>query len=251
MGRKRLLTLLAALVAAVGLQVGPAAALDVDTDDGCVESSVDLGLIALDPKLCVSPEDGVSLDGGATVDDTTVDIGKATQPVEDVVNDVIATKAPKDEPDPEPAPPTRDPGSDPAPDRGSSAPPPAVAPAGRADTFDPDAERERIASLRAIEADLAARSLPEHGVQGPVGPGVADLGRIVVPDVAPSVAPRGEVRSVEPDSQDALLAARDRSEPLGDAPLALKLLASSLVLAAGAVWLIAQREYGTVPVSGR
>jgi hypothetical protein len=99
MNRKRLLTILAGATAAMALQMGPAAAVDldlgvakVDTEDGLsVEADVELGdddkSIKLDPKVKVgSKEEGTKVEGGASAGDTKVDVGETTEPVQDAVN---------------------------------------------------------------------------------------------------------------------------------------------------------------------
>jgi hypothetical protein len=95
MNRKRLLTILAGATAAMALQLGPAAALDlgvakVDTSDGLsVEADVEVGDdedgVKLDPKIKVGSSDGTKVEGGASAGDTKVDAGETTKKVEDTV----------------------------------------------------------------------------------------------------------------------------------------------------------------------
>lgn len=103
MGRKRLLTILATVVAAVSLQVGPAAAQSLSlpglgevnlggSSDDCFEIGVDLSLgeiLKLDPSVCIS-EDGVEIEGGvaALEDKVKVDAGEVTKPVQDATKKV-------------------------------------------------------------------------------------------------------------------------------------------------------------------
>lgn len=103
MGRKRLLTILATVVAAVSLQAGPAAAQSLSlpglgeinlggSSDDCFEIGVDISLaelLKLDPSVCIT-EDGVEIEGGveALEGKVRVDAGKATQPVQDATKKV-------------------------------------------------------------------------------------------------------------------------------------------------------------------
>jgi hypothetical protein len=111
---------------------------------------------------------------------------------------------------------------------------------------------ENLETLRAVQSDLAAGAVTTGG---PVGPGIPDAdssafaqpgGAVPEPEISAS---RPQVTG--PRNQDAVLATSAPPMPITEAPLALKLLASALVLGAGAVWLIAQREYGTVVATGR
>lgn len=287
MGRKRLLTILAAVTAAVGLQVGPAAA------DHCLDRG-DLSLtefLGLDDSVCVVDADGKLLQGTLehasepvdetvekttdTVEDTTDTVEETTDTVEETTEEAIDTVTGGGSPtpsDPPPAAPDPDAGGDTGGTTGGgtaggdTASPgdrsngdrtnsPGVSASGdarRPVVHDP-ARDSQLAALRAIREDLAASSWADRGVAGPVSPfgGLNDTDLdLAAPQVADSgVEPEFGERltpevAVASDEEDALLATSSPVTDLAEAPLALKLLASALVLGSGAVWTIASRELG-------
>jgi hypothetical protein len=102
MGRKRLLTILATVAAAVTLQVGPAAAQSLSVPgvgdaggDDCLEIGADISLsdaLKLDPSVCVS-ENGVEVDGGSSTlkDKVEAEAEKATKPVQETTKKAAET----------------------------------------------------------------------------------------------------------------------------------------------------------------
>lgn len=280
MGRKRLLTILAAVTAAATLQVGPAAA------DHCLDRD-DLSLsefLGLADSVCVVDADGKLLQGSLehasepveeTVEKTTDSVEKTTDAVKETTEKVTDTVTGDDDPTPSDPAPTA---PDPAPggttgggsgdgtaggDTGSSGDrvtagttnQPGVAASGdarRPAVSDP-ARDSQLAALRAIREDLAASNWADRGMAGPVSPfgGLSDTDLdLAAPEVADSgVEPEFGERltpevAVASDDQDALLATSSPVTDLAEAPLALKILAAALVLGAGTVWTIASRELG-------
>jgi hypothetical protein len=210
--RERLLTVLTAAVAAVGLSAGPAAAQlsvpgvgDVDlggSDDGdCLEVGVDIelgDLVGLDPSVCVLDEDGslIDLDGGVEVGDEEVDVGGATAPVTDAVDETsekaeetvggAAERTRDREPEPAPQEPAPEPPSDDGnadqENRGAAAgststggeqpSPPRSAETAEAAPAITPAQERRIAALRGVREDLAAAG--PHGLSvGGVMPAIS------------------------------------------------------------------------------
>jgi hypothetical protein len=272
MGRKRLMTILAGVVAAVGLHVGPAVALDVSldgvgdaklevSDDGLkVEADLDAGTddVKLTPKVEaeLSSEPKLKVEDGAKVGDTEVDLGEATKEVTE--------KAPA--PAPSPSEPTEDEGtSSPSKQRSSSSDgdAPAHAPdheVQMASTNSSFVGPERAAQLEAFRAMRDA----DRGAFGFGG----DLGGSVVPGVqlaprsgvegdtlaAPEVAPGVEVAA--PDAagdqpQSAQLATTPFSGVLPEVPIALQLLAGTLVAGTAIAWHLARRELAAAPIVKR
>lgn len=274
MGRKRLLTILATVAAAVTLQAGPASAqlddtVDLGSDDDCLEVGVDISLeeaLKLDPSVCVS-EDGVEVEGGSETLGQEVDAGETTDKVEETtekVTDTAKQEAPAPAPPKEPAP--NPGGSGSGDDGGSSSDGGSTAPSGgdggsdvaaSGEVREPEApavdeaRQRHLGTLLAIRDDLAAGSSVDRGIAGPVrpfgdllstddlaAPQVADAAG-VTPDVdSPAVAPADEA------DEKAVFASTTPMGDLAEAPIALQLLAAALVLGAAAVWTLAAREFG-------
>jgi hypothetical protein len=272
MGRKRLLTILAAATAAVTLQVGPAAA---GTGD-CLVLGEDVTLtqlVTLDPDVCVVDSSGKLIQG--TIDDTTETTTETTKKttetttktVEDTTKKVTESvsgdsSSPAPTPTTEPAPtapsaPKSDGGGSPggtttAPKSGSSGSNVATSGDVREPQVRDDARDQHLGALRAIRSDLAAGTPFDRGMAGPVqpfdgllttddlaAPQVADASGIVpgVDGMDPQVAPA-------PEQREAVLANSSPMRDIAEAPLALQLLAAALVLGAATVWTIASRELG-------
>jgi hypothetical protein len=274
MGRKRLMTILAGVVAAVGLHVGPALALDasldglgdvtLETSDGLtLEADLDAGTddLKLTPKVEaeLSSEPKLEVEDGAKVGDTEVDLGEATEPVTDAV------EAPAPSPAPSPSEPSDDTEtSSTSKERSSSdGDAPAHAPdheVQMASTSSSFASPERAAQLEAFRAlrdadrgafgfsgDLGGSVLP--GVQLAPRSGV-DGDAFAAPDVAPGVevaAP--SVANEQPRS--AQLATAPFSGILPEVPIALQLLAGTLVAGTALAWHLARRELAAAPVVER
>jgi hypothetical protein len=234
MGRKRLLTILAAVTAAVTLQVGPAAA------DHCLDRG-DLSLtefLGLADDVCVVDADGKLLQGTLdhatepveettektvetttdTVKTTTDTVKKTTDTVEDTTKKVTDTvtggsPAPTEPPPTDPPPSTGgntggdSDGGAPGDDTSSSG---GQATADRSSGVSASGEARRpvasdpardsqLAALRAIREDLAASSWDDRGMAGPVSPfgGLSDTSLDLA---APEVAGSG----VEPEFGDRL-----------------------------------------------
>lgn len=283
MGRKRLLTILAAVTAAITLQVGPAAA------DDCLVLGEDvslLQLVNLSSTTCVVDSAGKLVQGTLedpvgtvektvektvdTVEKTVDTVQKTTEKVTETVTGSGGTTAPKPKPEPEPAPTTS---PKPAPESSSGSGDGGASSTGGSNSggsaskdvaasgdvrepqaADPARERQ-LGALRAIRDDLAAGTPADRGIAGPVQP----FGDLATTDdlAAPQVADAGDVvpgvsegRSpqVAPapasPSQEAVLATSSPMRDIAEAPLALQLLAAALVMGAATVWTIASRELG-------
>ncbi|WP_052666978.1 hypothetical protein [Nitriliruptor alkaliphilus] len=269
MGRKRLLTILAAVTTAIALQVGPAAAAD-----DCLVLGEDVSLLelaSLSETTCVVDSAGNLILGTLedpagtveeTVDETVDTVEKTTEKVTDAVTGGGATEPAEPSPEPESAPApggSSGGGGDGAPSTGGSNSGGSsgdVAASG-GDVREPqaaDPARERqLGALRAIRDDLAAGTSADRGIAGPVqpfgdlattddlsAPQVADAGE-VVPGVSDGRGPK--VAPASP-SQEAVLATSSPMRDIAEAPLALQLLAAALVMGAATVWTIASRELG-------
>jgi hypothetical protein len=259
MARKRLMTILAGMIAAVGLHVGPAAALDlvkVDSSDGLkVEAELDTELT--DDGLKVEAE--VSSEPKLKVGDTEVDGSKATEPVEKTVEKVT-----KSDPDPEPSESSSGQSSNDGSSSTSSksstsgsstANDREVTTAGRTESF---ITPEREAQIEAFRAMRDARA-PYSGAEfdGQVIPGVQLAPRsaptddaFAAPDVAPGIEVAAPSVAGEPPRQ-AQLASTPFSGTLPEVPVALQLLAGTLVAGTALAWHLARHELGAVKLPGR
>jgi hypothetical protein len=270
MGRKRLMTVLAGVIAAVGLHVGPAAALDlglpgvgdvtVETSDGLsVEADLDAGVDSV-VKLAPKVEDGG--DNGTDLGDTDLDLGKVTKPVQDAI-DGTKEQAPAPAPTPdaptggdeggasdEPKGGTSTKGGDASSDR-------EVTTAGSVSAMSPE-RAARLDALRAIRDQDAA--IGGFGFDSNVLPGVELAPRSSTVEgfaAAPEVAPGVEVAAPSvagEQPQSAQLATTPFSGVLPEIPIALQLLAGTLVAGTALAWHLARKELSAPPVvrtSGR
>ncbi|MEX1178185.1 MAG: hypothetical protein WEB09_06960 [Nitriliruptor sp.] len=95
MGRKRLLTILTAVIVGVGVPAGAASAQslpvpgvgEVGVSDDCAEADLSVGELEVDGDLCVT-EDGVELRDDSEVAGTDSPVKKVTEPVEEVTEKV-------------------------------------------------------------------------------------------------------------------------------------------------------------------
>jgi hypothetical protein len=262
MGRRRLMTILAGIVAAVGLQIGPAAALDL----GLVEVDVSDGVkveAELTDSLDVEAE--VSSEPKVEVGDTELDGSEVTERVEKTVEEV-ADGSGRTSPDPSPSeePSEADGGTAGGSSSGSSAETgsePAdedrqVTAAGRSGSF---LSPEREAQIEAFRAMRDANS-PYAGAtfDGRVVPGVQLAPRMAPTDddrfTSPDVAPGIEVAApsvVGDGSRQAQLASTPFGGTLPEVPVALQLLAGTLVAGTALAWHLARQELGAVELPGR
>jgi hypothetical protein len=256
MGRKRLMTVLAGVVAAVGLHIAPAAALDVGvpgvgdasvevSEDGVnVEADLDADtVVKVDPKVEaeVSPKPKVKVDPGSTTSDSGV-----------------SSPAPK-APAPAPSEAATEAVTEEAPTSSGSADEGEVTTAGRSDALEMTPERAaRLEAFRAIrEADAAFGFGTGTAFDADVIPGVLLAPRSSATDdgvflAEPEVAPGVEVASpsVAGDQpQSAQLATTPFSGTLPEVPVALQLLAGTLVAGTALAWHLARRELGTPTIT--
>jgi hypothetical protein len=276
MARKRLLTILAAVTAAITLQVGPAAAADECLVLGEDVTAVELASLSKD--TCVVDKDGKLVQGTLPTKDTTEKVEETTKKTTETtssttkkaVDTAKSATAPAPKPTESPAAPAPKPAAGgeqtPASDSGStsgssSAPSSASSTSGVAasgstseapEVRDPARDRQ-LGALQAIRSDLAAGTPFQRGVAGPVqtfgdlattsdlaAPQIAE-GR-VTPDIADPASP--DIAPATGQQEEALLASSTPMRDIAEAPLALQLLAAALVLGAAAVWTIAARELG-------
>lgn len=302
MARRRLLTILATTVAAVGLTTGPVMAQDlagltstvedsvtsttdslssttedvVDTltggalqqdtatgddpesepeaspsaseDDALIDLGTDDGTldVELDVDLAPSDEDGspqLEVDGGATIGGQEIDLGGATDPIEDAID-----------PDPAPSPSEEPTGGTDAPSTPRADGPGGflsgggVVAAGNDPRPVDDGSTPTGSSLEGVAA-WGALDRGSFGLQR-YGGGTMQLDRVAGPEVAPPLAsaPQGaealdELPDVAQERTPAVLATQG---PGGgdDSPLvaALRALAAALVLATGAAWTRATKD---------
>ncbi len=231
MARKRLLTILAGVTAAVTVTAAPAAAqirlpglgeITLGADE-CLEIGVDISLVdalRIDPSICIS-EDGVEIEGGAA----GIDVGQITEPVEEVTRKVAEGAKAATDRSPEPSTPPSDTPSKPAApakgdgggsagsdrgnatqgtdrggdggasasDRSNGADVEASGSARAPQVSDP-ARDAQLGALRALRNDLAAGSPGYRATAGPVqtlGPLSSAGGDLAAPQVAEAGA--GEV----------------------------------------------------------
>jgi hypothetical protein len=255
MGRKRLMTVLAGVVAAVGLHIAPAAAVDASVpgvgdatvevaDDGVkVEAELDTDtVVKVDPKVEaeVSPKPKVKVDPGSTTSDSGV-----------------SSPAPK-APAPAPSEAAPEAVTEEAPTSSASADEGEVTTAGRSDALEMTPERAaRLEAFRAIrEADAAFGT--GTAFDADVIPGVLLAPRSAVTDdgvflAEPEVAPGVEVASPSvagsDQPQSAQLATTPFSGTLPEVPVALQLLAGTLVAGTALAWHLARRELGTPTIT--
>jgi hypothetical protein len=274
MGRKRLMTVLAGVIAAVGLHVGPAVALElvdatVETTEDSLKLDADLDIgtesFKLSPKVEaeLSSEPKLKVEDGAKVGDTEIDLGEATEPVQDAVNET-KEQAPAPAPSPE-APAdgggsgsTDQPKGDTSTNDGASSSDGEVTTAGRSEAAMSPERAARLDALRAIRDQDAA--LGGVSFDGNVVPGVELAPRSASSEdfaADPEVAPGVEVAApaVAGDQpRSAQLATTPFSGVLPEIPIALQLLAGTLVAGTALAWHLARKELSAAPVvrtSGR
>jgi hypothetical protein len=268
MARKRLLTILAAAVAAIGLQVGSAAALDVDTDLAGVKVGVSVSDEGIEAK--VGDEDDeleakVSKDGvDAKVGDTKVSTDDVTEKVKEAAPDdeVDADDggSSKEKPSSKESSPKESSSKESASGgEGSSGDTREVTAAGAADTEPVESDHERP---DALDPAQARQFLPGSGDQPDLSGSRDDItpsfdlsGRedldapvVAAPPERPESSDAADWEAVEPpvtERSDAELAAIPSPADGNAVPAGLKLLAGLLVAGTGTLWHLTRRELGT------
>lgn len=257
MARKRLLTILAAAVAAIGLQVGSATALDVDADLEVVKVEASVSDEGIEAKVGDEDEDDkleakVSEDGvDAKVGDEKVSTSDKTEDVEETAPDEVDADDGGSEED------ERSSTDSTSGDDGASGDTREVTAAGAADAEPVDDGHERP---DALDPEQARQFLPGSGERldlpasrDDITPSFDLSGREDVDEPVVAAPPErstdtaADWESVEPpvtERSDAELAAI----PAGDGnavPAGLKLLAGLLVAGTGTLWHVARRELAT------
>jgi hypothetical protein len=213
-GRKRLLTILAGVVAAIGVNAGVAAAVDIGVP-GVGSVAVDLGDDAVVAEVALDIELG---------DEklTPVVTAKVSPSGPEVA---IEPEAPREEAKPQPAPTTPQSGSSPRPAEAQ------VQPAGAVDATSRTPDQEH-AALRRGALDLALPPAAPAQIEPRPFSGTTPAEPLEPPVVAPPSA-----RSEAAAPSDAVVASTPADRRADAAvPLALQLLAGALVLAAAATW---------------
>lgn len=252
MGRKRLLSILAGVIAAVGLATGPAVA-QISLDGGGISVQVDLGVASTDTTISGDGVTGDTSVAGQDLDEVTDTVTSTVDAVTRRPKDPVEGGAPSE---PTPDAPSAG-GSEPARDSGGTSDGQRtersgkVEAAGDAQQARPDPAREQqVAALGALRRDLALHgSAPRGGspvVPGIIGPPSPDgsVSSFAAPQVAPpEVAPGVPSWSQSDDAEAAaLLATSPIERAAADVPLLLKLLAGGLVLGSAAMWNTAREE---------
>jgi hypothetical protein len=263
MARKRLLTILAAAVAAIGLQVGSATALDVDADLEVVKVEASVSEEGIDAKVGDKDEDDkleakVSKDGAdLKVDDEKVSTSDKAEDVEEAApEDVDADDGDSSEKGETSSSKETASGND-----GASGDTREVTAAGAADAepVDDGNDHERP---DALDPERARQLLPGSGPQlDPAGsrdditPSFDLSGRedfdapvVAAPPERSEGSDSADWESVEPpvtERSDAELAAIPAPADGGAVPAGLKLLAGLLVAGTGTLWHLTRRELGT------
>jgi hypothetical protein len=267
MGRKRLMSVLAGVIAVVGLHAAPAAALpgvNVDASDDLtveVEEAID-DVVEVDPKVEVevAPKPKATVDGGAKAADEKVDAEK--------VDAGAVTKAPQQKVEGSAQPPAPKPAEAPVEDAAATAEQVEAEPAPEDDQVTAagttsSISLERAAQIEAFRAmrDAGASFFGDAQFDGRVVPGVQLAPRLTnsdtfftaAPEVAPSVEVAAPESSVAPQEapRSAELASAPFSGVLPEVPIALQLLAGTLVVGAALAWHIARRELEASPLLRR
>lgn len=253
MGRKRLMTLLATLVAAIGLQAAPAAAqsLDVPGISVDLEEGLDVDLevqltddVELDPELDVDlgEEPGVDVDGGVKAGDVEVDLGDATEPPAD--------------PDPAPEAPEPQPSEDDADDDAAAGDGDEMSPeqqrrhdkvvaSGGAFNWSPDrrAQFEAFRAMRNYDFGFGAtQSSVLPGVElAPRRAGAPDDEVGMLEYDQPLVAP-GVAAASGPVGGDDVFATTPANQPVDGVPVPLQVLTAMLVAGTALAWNLTRRE---------
>jgi hypothetical protein len=254
MGRKRLMTLLATLVAVIGLQAAPAAAQTlqlpgVSVDEEGLDVDLEVQLtddLKLDPKLEVDlDEPDLKLDGGVKAGDVEVDLGETSESPSPDAPDPRPSESPVDGPE----------GSDDDEDAAAGDSDDAstgqqrsadhVMAAGGAYEWSPD----RRAQFEAFRA-LRSRDFGFGAMQSSVLPGVELAPRRAgAPDDEvgmleydqPLVAP-GVAAASGPVGGDGAFAATPASQPADGVPAPLQALTAMLVAGTAMAWNLTRRE---------
>jgi hypothetical protein len=284
MNRKRLLTILAAATAAMALQMGPAAALDVnvDTSDGLkVEAEVgDDDTVKLDPKIKVGSSDGTKVESGdSKVDETTKSTQDAVSKTTDKAKETVKETAEKatgggsgdstgggssDSGSSSGDSKSGSSGSSSSDSKSSDSSNDDVRTASRAQmafgTQDgaPTAAMNRLSGIEFSSSGASQRP----GLGGGITPAfsLADFDPDAEFQEPLIAAPGGDFTSASgdgdqsddvaapqvatPPSTEAELATSPLDDGSGNVPAGLKLLAASLIAGTGAVWHMARREVG-------
>ena len=256
MARKRLLTILAAAVAAIGLQVGSATALDADADLEVVKVEASVSDEGIEAKVGDEEEDD-KVEAKVSEDGADLKVGDEEVSTDDKAEDVE-----------EAAPDEADDGDSSEKDETSSSTEPAsgndgasgdtreVTTAGAAGTEPVENDHERP---DALDPEQARQFLPGSGDQPELSASRNDItpsfdlsGRedVDAPVVAapPESADSADWESVEPpvtERSDAELAAIPAPADGNAVPAGLKLLAGLLVAGTGTLWHLTRRELGT------
>lgn len=255
MGRKRLLTILAGVIAAVGLHMGPAVALDLERDLGVTEVEASIDEDGVEARVGDDEDEGrakVSEDEGADAKagDTEVSTKDAEKPGEesdpddgsdetDSTGERSSSSGSNDDSS------TSSRGSSSDNDVAAAGGAGGVQPAERPDALRPEEARRFLASSR-DPVDIS-------GPRGDVTPafdlsGASDVG-LDDPQVAAPGAPGGASESewqaaspeTAPPRSDAELAAIPAPSP-SEVPAGLKLMAGLLVAGTGTLWHLTRRE---------
>ncbi len=253
MARKRLLTILAAAVAAIGLQVGAATALDADAELAGVEVEASVSDEGVEAKVGTEDdklEAKVSEDGAdLKVDDEKVSTEDKAEDVEETAPDEVDDGSSDDEESS-----SRESSSG----DGASGDTREVTTAGGGETESVGGDRERPDALdpeRARQFLPGSRERPDHSAsRGDIRPSFDLSGRESLDDPVVAAPERsdssgaGDWESVEPpvtERSDAELAAIPAPGDGNAVPAGLKLLAGLLVAGTGTLWHLARRELGT------
>ncbi|MEX2503891.1 MAG: hypothetical protein WD378_03515 [Egicoccus sp.] len=257
MGRKRLMTFLATIVAVIGLQAAPAAAQELDLPGASIdlEEGLDVDLdvqvtddLKVDPEidLDLDGEPDLDVDGGVKAGDAEVDLGEVTEP----------SPSPSPEaPDPQPSEDADDAADEDADDAAAgdsdgdetsdhrSAD--RVMASGGAFDWSPDrrAQFEAFRALRSRDFGFGTASTSVMpGVElAPRRAGVPEDEVGMLEYDQPLVAPGVAVAS-EPVGGDDTFAATPATQPTDDVPVPLQVLTAMLVAGAALAWNLTRRE---------
>ena len=261
MARKRLLTILAAAVAAIGLQVGSATALDVDADLGVATVGVSVSEEGIEAKVGDEDEDDklgakVSKDGAdLKVGDKEVSTGDKVEDIKEQVDEGGADDSSKESKEPKESSPKESNSGDGATGdtrevttaAGARETEPVEDDHQRPDALDPEQARQFLPGSEDRPDRSASRDdiTPSFDLSGG-----EDLDEPVI--AAPSERQDGsdaaDWEPVEPpvtERSDAELAAIPAPEDGSAVPAGLKLLAGLLVAGTGTLWHVTRRELGT------
>jgi hypothetical protein len=267
MARKRLLTILAAAVAAIGLQVGSATALEVDTDLAGVKVGVSVSDDGVEAKVGDEDEDDkvgakLSTDGAdAKVGDTEVSTKDTTKKVEDTAPDEDTKTDGGDSSKEKPSSKESSPKEPASGGNSTSGDTREVTTAGTADAqpVEDDNDHERP---DALDPAQARQFLPGSGDRPDLSASRDDIrpsfdlsGRddldapvVAAPPERSEGSDAADWEPVEPpvtERSDAELAAIPAPVDGSAVPAGLKLLAGLLVAGTGTLWHLTRRELAT------